>query len=57
LVLVDGGGAITGSQPAFLPLAPGEGLYVSCGGVLANGSTISQGSRVTAGGYFVPIVP
>ena len=57
LPLVDAGGAIAGSQPAFVPLAAGEGLYVSCGGVLADGSTISQGSRVTAGGYFVPVVP
>jgi hypothetical protein len=57
LPLVGPGGAISGSQPAFLPLAAGEGLYVSCHGVLADGTDISQGSRVTAGGYLVPAAP
>jgi hypothetical protein len=57
LPLVNAGGAISGSQPAFVPLAAGEGLYVGCHGVLADGSDISQGSRVTAGGYFVPVLP
>lgn len=54
--LVNSGSIVTGNQQAFLPLAAGEGLYVICGGTAADGTQPSQGSRVTAGGYFVPAV-
>jgi len=43
-------GTFFGSMPLFIPLGAGEGLNVLCVGQPA----VSQGFRVTAGGYFVP---
>ena len=57
LPMVASGGALAVNEPMFLPVAAGEGLYVSCGGVAADGTAPSQGARVTAAGYFVPAAP
>ena len=43
-------GTFFGSMPLFLPLSEGEGLNVLCVGQ----PLVSQGFRVTAGGYLVP---
>ena len=57
LPMVASGSALAVNEATFLPLAAGEGLYATCSGVAADGTAPSQGARMTAGGYFVPVVP
>ena len=57
LPMTASGSALAVTQETFIPVAAGEGLYVLCSGVAADGTSPSQGARMTAGGYFVPAVP
>jgi hypothetical protein len=57
LPMVNSGSALGVTEQTFLPVAAGEGLYVICAGVAADGTSPPQGARMTAGGYFVPAVP
>jgi len=55
--MVASGSALAVTEQTFLPVAAGEGLYATCSGVAADGTAPPQGARMTAGGYFVPVVP